>query len=389
MNIQEIFDIDNWEKASLKYLSESLKNKDSSLTISVWKNYNKELSPLSLYKFLKARFGIANGISMLLKAESTENLIHWHYTFVIGQNELHFWGKSSGVEILLKTTQDINFIKEEWTILIKNIKSSYSQYGKQMKEIQSHFEKYTLFINPFTRLNDSLSRLITELKGLDINEVKRIDVYNVSDKARDEYYESFNQWIINIEKSVSLGTTIRMLSPVLTESFINTLLLVLVKDEFRNDKRLYDNLIRQQIDIRVKTLHLNCNGFVKPINSAEQEFKDFQTLMNNRNDFLHGNIDPTQLMFEDVYFDMKYIPLFDEDEGIIRKTMKNYLKNVEVEKALIDYKVVQKFIEFVLSHTNEKVQEHIKHLLITRMPGYNNKTKGIGILFPVGLVETN
>lgn len=387
MNIQEIFDVDNWEKASLRYLSESLENKEVSLNINEWKNFNKELSPLSLYKFLKARFGIANGISMLLKEESTENLIHWHYTFVIEKNELHFLGKSSGIEILLKTTQNVCFSVENWAILIENIKSSYSQSGKQMNAVQSEFEKYTLFINPFTRLNDNLNRQIKELKSLNVNEIERIDIYNVSDEERNQYYKSYNQWVINIEKSVSLGSTIRMLSPVLAESFINTILLVLAKEEFKNDKRLYDNLIRQQIDIRVKTLHLNCNGFEKPINGNEQEFKDFQTLMNNRNDFLHGNIDPTQLMFEDVYFDMKYIPLFKEDEGIITKTMKNYLKNVEVDKAINDYKTVQKFIDFVLSHTEDKIQVHIRHLLITRMPGYDNKTKRIGILFPVELAE--
>lgn len=387
MNISEIFDINNWEKASLEYLSDSLKNKDNSLIIHSWKNLNKELSPLSLYKLLKAKFGIANGLSMLLKSESTENIIHWHYTFVIDKNEIHFFGKSSGIEILVKTQHGIDFTEKDWIILINNIISCYSKSGKLMNEVQSDFEKYTLFINPFTRLRDSLNSLISELKDLDTKEIKSIDTYNVSENEREEYYKSYNQWIINIEKSVSLGTTIRMLSPVLIESFINTLLLVLSKDEFKEDKRLYDNLIRQQIDIRVKTLHLNCNGFIRPINGDEKEFKDFQSLMNNRNDFLHGNIDPTQLMFEDVYFDRKYIPLFKEDEGIITKTMKNYLKNVEAERAIEDYNIVQKFIDFVLAHTGENVRENIEHLLSTRMPGYNNKTKRIAILFPAWLVE--
>lgn len=328
MHIEEIFNIDNWEKASLKYLSESLKN-NIDLNISDWKNFNKELSPLSLYKFLKAKFGIANGISMLLKAESTKNLIHWHYTFIIEKNELHFFGKSSGIEILLKTTPDVIFNIDDWAILIENIKQCYSQVGKAMNAVQSEFVKYTLFINPFTRLNDNLKRQIQELESINIEEIKRIDVYKASEEERNQYYKLYNQWIANIEKSVSLGSTIRMLSPVLAESFINTILFVLAKDEFKKDSRLYDNLIRQQIDIRVKTLHLNCMGFVKPINGNEEEFKDFQTLMNNRNDFLHGNIDPIQLMFEDVYFDMEYIPLFKEDEGIITKTIKNYLKTLK------------------------------------------------------------
>ncbi|NRT13667.1 hypothetical protein [Flavobacterium sp. 14A] len=90
------------------------------------------MSPLSFYKLLKAKFGIANGMSMLFKTESTDNLIHWHYTFRIRDCEIHVMGKSSGLEILIKITPDIKFEESDWKILIDNIKSKYSFYGKQM-----------------------------------------------------------------------------------------------------------------------------------------------------------------------------------------------------------------------------------------------------------------
>ena len=387
MTIEKIFDFENWEKASLEYISKSFKKEKNTENINGWNNYNKELSPFSLYKLLKAKFGLPNGISMLFKSESTENLIHRHYTFLSDKSEIHFLGKSSGVEIILKLQPTIDFEDSNWNLLINSIKSSYANYGSEMKKVQEEFQKYTLFINPFARLRDSLSKLISELKGLDTKEIKRINFQRATDEERTEYFNLYNRWINNVERSVSLGTTIRMLSPVLAESFVNTLLFVFAKKEYKKDKRLYENLIRQNIDIRVKTLHLNCNGFKKPIDGEEKEFKDFLTLMNNRNDFLHGNIDPTKLMFEDVYFDMEYIPLFKEDEGIITKTMKNYLQNVEAEKAFNDYITAQKFIEFVLDHLGEKQRKYMEHLLITRMPGYNHQTKGIGILFPIGLAE--
>ncbi|NRT12610.1 hypothetical protein [Flavobacterium sp. 14A] len=256
-----------------------------------------------------------------------------------------------------------------------------------MKEIHSEFQKYTLFINPFCRLKSTLFSIVNELKSLDITEIKRVNPMTSSKEENDEYYEKLNKWIVNLERSVALGTTIRMLSPVLAESFINLLILILAKDDYKKDKRLYENLIRQQIDIRVKTLHLNCDGFNKSVNSEEESFKKFHTIMNNRNDFLHGNIDPTRLMFEDVYFDLEYIPLFDEDEGIIIKTMKNYLKNVEQKTAFSDYNTVLEFIQFILSHLKENERKYIEHLLMTRMPGYNHNTKGVGILFNVGLAE--
>lgn len=385
-NILEIFDIENWEIMSLGQISTSIGSKKE-LSIYSWRNFNKELSPLSLYKLLKSKFGIPNGTSMLFKSESTDNLIHWHYTFAVKDCEIHFIGKSSGLEILIKIVPAIKFEETDWVVLIDNIKSKYSEYGKQMKEIQAEFQKYTLFINPYTRLNDTLKSLVKELKNLDTREIIRINPMTSSSEEMAEYYKNLESWIKNIERSVTLGTTIRMLSPVLAESFINLIILVFAKEDYKKDNRLYENLIRQQIDIRVKTLHLNCNGFNKPVNGDDETFKNFHTLMNNRNDFLHGNIDPTRLMFEDVFFDMEYIPLFHEDESIIIKTMKNYLKNVESQKAFADYNTVIMFIAFILSHLNEKQRGYIEHLLMTRMPGYNHQTKGIGILFNVGLAE--
>ncbi|CAM3725889.1 hypothetical protein [Flavobacterium chungbukense] len=382
----EIFDIENWQAMSLEQISISLQNKKK-LSIYSWRNFNKELSPLSLYKLLKSKFGIANGSSMLFKSESTDNLIHWHYTFSVKNCEIHFLGKSSGLEIVLKLTPEIKFNETDWMILLNNIKSKYSEYGKQMKEVQAEFQKYTLFINPYNRLNHSLNSLIRELKSLDTTEIKRINAMTSTHEEMDNYHKKLELWVKNIERSVALGTTIRMLSPVLAESFINLVILIFAKEEYKQDNRLYENLIRQQIDIRVKTLHLNCNGFKKQIDGESETFKNFHTLMNNRNDFLHGNVDPTRLMFEDVFFDMEYIPLFHEDDSIIIKTMKNYLKNVESQKAFSDYNTVKLFIAFILSHLHDDHRKYLEHLLLTRMPGYNHQTKGIGILFNVGLAE--
>jgi hypothetical protein len=271
-------------------------------------------------------------------------------------------------------------------MLIDNLKKSYAIYGKQMSELQSEFEKWTLFINPYSRLQGTLVSLIRELKTLNLDEVIKLEANATADE-KNEYHKDFTQWIVNTERAVALGSTIRMLSPVLAESFINLLILVLSKSEYKNDQRLYDYLIRQQIDVRIKTLHLNCEGFTKAVDSDTKEFKNLLTVMNNRNDFLHGNINPKKLMFEDVYIDKKSIPLFDIDGGIIEKTTKNYLKDVEREAAINDFLIVQNFIYFTISHLDNVKQILIKNLLKTRMPGVNSTTNEIEILFPLVLAE--
>lgn len=389
--IAEIFDTENWAAATLEWLSDDLNKKeqdDNTHTVYNWTNTSKTISPLDLYKFLKARFGIPNGLSMLFKSASSDNLIHWHYTVISKDNPLHFWGNSSGLLISIKLNNSISFVDTDWTLLIGNIKKSFSKYGKEMNVVQSGFEKWTLFINPYTRLYYTLRDLTNEIKKLKLAEIEMYKP-NYTAEERSLYFKRYKKWIINVDRAAVLGTTIRMLSPVLAEAFINLLILMLSKKEFKEDKRLYENLIRQQIDIRVKTLHLNCNGFVKQIDSEKDEFKKFQTLMNGRNDFLHGNVDPNQLRFEDVYFDEKFIPLFKEDEGIIKKMLKNYLTNVEPEKALADFKIVTEFTEFVLSHLGDKEKDLLQYLMITRTPGINSKTQNIGILFPIGLTESH
>lgn len=389
MNISEVFNTNRWHAASIEYMKDVLGKKRDDLKIYLWRNSKKELSPLSLYKYLKARFGLPIGAMMATKNfGTTDNLVHWHYHLLSCENEIHFVGKSGGIEVVLKLKEYIKFNSEDWEIMIKNIKSSFANQGKEMSSIQKTFERYTLFINPFTRLNKTLGDLKNELSSLNISEVQNNLNPDLTKAERDEYWKAFRDWISNMERAVSIGCTIRMLCPVLCESFINLVILVLCKEEIKKDRRRYENFLRQDIDVRIKDLNLKCNGFIKPIDSEDKRFKDFQTLMNSRNDFLHGNIDPKTLMFEDVYFDMGDIPLFNEDSGIIYKTMKNYLKNVEPETALGDHLKTMKFIAFILDHMVPSVADDLSQLMMTIMPALNRKTEGIAILFPNELAES-
>ncbi len=168
----------------------------------------------------------------------------------------------------------------------------------------------------------------------------------------------------------------------MAESFINLILLVFRKEEYANDERLYENLIRQQIDIRVKTLHLHCTCFPKKIDSSNTAFKEFHSLMNKRNDFLHGNIDPNKLIVEDVWFDQRFIPLFKDDEGVIKKMLRNYCNNVEPEYAISDFQTISNLIELVLMSMDYDSFKLFVQIMADRMPGINKKTKRLGVLFP-------
>jgi hypothetical protein len=177
-----------------------------------------------------------------------------------------------------------------------------------------------------------------------------------------------------------------MIAPVLAESFINLLIFLLAKPEIRADERLYGDTIRREIDLRVKTLHLNCVGFRTPVDATADVFKKFHTAMNGRNDFLHGNIDPLRLRYDTVHFDGT-IPLPDRYQNMSELALVNSLIHVEPEKALADVKTVDEFIAFVLQHLDSSVRTTVEIFMKTSNPGWREDTKRAGVLFPPHIVH--
>ena len=181
------------------------------------------------------------------------------------------------------------------------------------------------------------------------------------------------------------GTTVRMLAPVVAEAFVNFVLFVLAKPDIRRDERLYNSLVRQEVDVRVRALHVHCDGFQRPVNTDAQSFKDFQTLMNGRNDFLHGNVDPQRLAFEVMFVDAFHadqtIPLFRDDRSFLARYLANALKFVEPETVLKDLDVVTRFIEHVLAHLTDEARARLTLLLRQDYLGRNELTGEIAQLF--------
>lgn len=386
--VSDIINPSNWQLAKLENQLEVAKAYKDSVEKSkpnYWINSPQLVSPLALYKYLKARFGKHNGFISMFKNNTSDNLIHWHYSLSSTSAIIDIIGKNSGIEIFIKTDAGIQLKRKDWNQLIDNVQNDFKNYGKQMADVQSTFEHWRLFVNPFTRVEHTIQEYLAKLIKLNLDEP---NTYRLgSNQDFKKYSEQLKSWTRNISDAASLGTTIRMLCPVMGESFVNLILLVFRKEDFKKDDRLYDNLIRQQIDIRVKTLHLNCTCFPEAIDATSNAFKNFHTLMNRRNDFLHGNIDPIKLEVEDVWFDENIIPLFKDDEGFMKKMLKNYCTHVERENALADFDIVSRFIELVLMSMDEASLKVFVQLMSSRMPGINKKTKRLGVLFPEHLAE--
>lgn len=342
-----------------------------------------EISQLDLYCYLKSRFGTANGMSMAFRAPSSENFIQWNYLIIADNHFIDLTGFNTQTTISIQGT--ILFDALKFKALIENIKNDFQRIRTKLSKVKRSLERWILFVNPYKRLERIVNSYERQLKELDLDTLPIPQ--NPSDSTEIEnFYSKLNKCSIAYSMAVELGTSLSMIIPVFGESFINLLIFVCAKSEIKNDRRMYENTIRTQIDVRIKSLHLNCNGFIKPVDTSKQEFKDFHSLMNSRNDFLHGNIDPHKLMYDEVYFD-KTIPLFKHNQSFSERTLLPPLQLIEPKTVLKNIEIVKNFISLVLDHMSPDHRKYVESVMQTSQPGWRKDTKTIGILFSERVFE--
>lgn len=283
------------------------------------------------------------------------------------------------------------------TLTPAEIKKDFERFGKKLKEVKKGLENWRLFYNPYYRLKRIVNKYSEELaeivkKDFDLPaDPQAFPSFYASDQDtfKTEIYE-FTDKIKAVSdrytRAQELSTSLHLMCPVWAESFINFVIFVLVREEIKNDQRLYQDYLRKDIDVRIKLLHINCEGFSKPIDSKNGIYKAFHSLMNERNDLLHGNIDPKKLGYETVYFD-DTIPLFTEPQGLARNSLGVSLAGIEPNESLNKVETVEKFIDFILGHLSEPYKEQLPTILNKRDLGWREDTKRLGVLFADFIAE--
>ena len=209
----------------------------------------------------------------------------------------------------------------------------------------------------------------------------------VSRHEQSIYMSQFKKYTKDILEKKTDGLALRMLIPVVGESLVNLLFYLLARDEIRADKRLLDNFFRNQVDIRIKTMHLNCKGLIKPYDQNDDRFKNFLRIMNTRNDFLHGNVMPVSNCFDDVYFDGT-IPIFNEEKDMSVEYMEQNMFQVDDETINANYQYIFDFEEYMVENVTDQYKGQIKLVIESTELGFNKKTNRIGVLFDNTLSQT-
>ena len=379
LELQKINPLDIVELLNKRKLNSSSKKGE------IWEITN-EIKPIDLFCYLSAKYGDPDGILTLLKNDDSDNLIHWDWMLDSPKGLVCIQGHNFRTEI--HVSEEVIESGLNKFDFISQIQADFKNYGQGISITKKSLEKWTEFINPYYRIKSTIEQSFIKLNELNLNlKQDRIDLKTTQNQL--EFEEVKEKWTETVQKydfAVGQVFGLRAMLPVMAESFVNFLLFILTKPEVKLNERLYQTTIRQPIDIRVQSLHLNCNGFSSNVDYTAEECKKFHTLMNERNDLLHGNVNINKQAFGSVYFDNK-MPIFEEYEDFWEKSIGISIRTMNIASIYDEYGVVKNFINYILSKLDIKIRPQIEHLLNTARLGFNEKTKRVGILFPPYLVN--
>lgn len=343
-----------------------------------------EIKPSDLYCYLYAKFGVPNGIQNFLRDDDSDNLIHWDWAFAHEKGIIMVMGLNMRTEVHLIGDWDFpNCSKQNF---IGHIKRDLGNFGKRMSEIRSELlEDWDVISNPYRQLRDSITELQSHLDDLGID----ADAEKPTVIAGHDAQKNKEKWEVMLKKynhAIGLSMAIRAMTPVLAESFINLLIFILCRPDIKDNARLYQNYVRSNIDVKVQSLHINCIGFKKPVDWSSEACGRYSSVINERNDMLHGNVVVEKLKFSEIFFNGK-VPVFKKYESMWQQSMGVAVDAAGIDRVVPDINAVDNFIEHVFSCLNEKVEKSVRILINRRDIGINKKTKRLGALLPEAVVD--
>lgn len=343
-----------------------------------------EVRPADLYCYLGARFGAPNGIQSFLRSNDSDNLIQWEWFLQYGDGFVAIQGMNFRTEIGvlgLGTWEEVE--KDEF---VQQLKKDFARNRVAMGKVRKSLEHWIEFVNPYQRLRRSISALNDELSSLDLDPKSDFvpDVCDMGGSA--EFARKWKEQATKYSKAIGLSFGIRSMLPVMAEAFVNLLLYILMKPELKNDDRLRENAIRQQMDIRIKSLSNNCTGFKQHIDYTCDACKRYHTLVNKRNDLLHGNVVIEQLRFNELYFNGT-VPVFIEYSSMWERSIGVAHRAVGMDSVNEELAIVDGLVQYLLSCLDDGIREKVKIMCDKFDLGLCMDDKRLGILFPDWLVD--
>jgi hypothetical protein len=228
---------------------------------------------------------------------------------------------------------------------------SMAKHHKQVADARNKIEKYRSFLNP-------LSHMICSI-GLMLERAKELDASLVKSRKHPESLEEM-QWHVENHPKQSMAATelsscclsVRMMSPVVAEMFINLIIFNLFKSEGK-DCRQKALFTRSSIVDRVAELYDKCRGFASRPDVKSEPVRGFFALMERRNHLLHGNIKPEDKVEGDFQVH-DGVPTITKFRSMFDRALGPTINAFPLQEAEKDYQAALEFINYLQSCLDEK-----------------------------------
>ncbi|WP_156361253.1 hypothetical protein [Sphingomonas sp. Leaf257] len=271
--------------------------------------------------------------------------------------------------------------------IIKSLKNDFGRMGREKSEIIKSLEKWYVFPNRFlaiaNRCADLHQRLSMALpraeRDMNAKIVRSSDPdFVLKSKRRSKLISDITECCIELP----------ILMPIMFETFIGMIVAFLTKAGVRGNERLFQTFKKSALDVKIFDLHTRCDGFMKPVDPANPVMSRYWSVVNRRNDIMHGNIDPVRDATEVIYFDGKK-PLYTSGADRIVYHWRGLIRQYDPERVLRDYLTTHEFIIEILDHMMPSSRQTFILLMAEAQPGWDDRRKKLGILFPDHLHMTN
>lgn len=344
-----------------------------------------EIAPSDLFCYLYAKFGPPNGIQNLLRRDDSDNLIHWDWTLSHPKGLLMFLGLHLRTEVQL--LGDWDFANCDRQQLLDYMKRDLPVFGKEMARIRRDLlEDWDMLVNPVRMLTDTIELLRADLDALKLDPVADALEDPSGPSGLIPFQARWHATAPHYLRAFGLSLALRALAPVLGEAFINFLLFMLRRPELKANDRLYQAAVRANLDVRAQSLHMHCIGFARPVDWSSPECRRFHSVINDRNDMLHGNVVPEKLKFSEIYF-LGRVPVFKEYRNFWQQAIATGIETSGLQRVTSDLEAVQEFMQYVLSCLDDRVRVEVTTFLGRKDFGLNRQANRLGILLPDHVVD--
>lgn len=299
----------------------------------------ESLVPYQIYTLLKERFGAPNS-SMFDDTKS-----QWQYSLQCNDAyfEVYDWKMSTwSIGVFLKegVKRKAEDIADELHCLFE--KQAGRLAGKLKSKIKE--SKACVIENPYLMYRttaDSLFVLAQEMKEVTVTGAGNIN---------------FHQWGQHYD--VCRAAFIMYLSSV--EAFVNLIYELYIRDELR-EKRIYERIVREQIDLKIRLAPAYCECFKKGVLDSETDvFRRFHSLVNLRNNFVHANF-TKPMMTPLIHEDGIDFVLPSDSETLIG--IPNHFGSLESNDVEIACNITQELIDYMVGEMRPRYKKEILYFM--------------------------